>query len=705
MRGTGTRDDEGAQGMSTTEDHPDWIEEEDALCTAMVAAVRELAAAEKARSVELSNSLRELLAQRQEACGDPTQRAAIDDAIAELERARTSHQRTHRVQDLDAATPYFGHLVLEEKGAQRQVLIAKGSAVDSRLPVNVVDWRNAPISRLYYDYDEGDEFSEVIAGRTREGDIVARRTLDIRGGVLQSVETAELVSMKKAGNTWVTRRRADQVLERSDLREDPEDHSLPDIVALITREQFSVLTRPESGVVLLRGQAGSGKTTVALHRVAYLRYQDPERFRLNRVLVVMFNKSLQTYIRKALSELDLLGVRVSTFHGWARGALTLSGMNLRFEGSTPDGITAIKQHPAMEALLTAYVQQLGDRLVDWLPVPESCAETWRGLEGRGLARLEALFAKEPAATRRLRIRVHQRLGDHTRDLRAMFSDVAALTSVLPAELHGSIRSLTERESQRAGSHTVDFADAALLLRLGQLKVAAGSRIPCPWRGCFAHIVVDEAQDLSVPELRAILDAADEHRSITIAGDPAQTLYRSGSFDLLGGGASELQAGLTVNTLGVGHRSTRPIMALALQASGRRDDALLARTRVGHPVVWLRGDQADARTVAKELRAFASHREQALVAVLCRDRRTADTWAGALMDAGLPRVRRAHRDGFGFESGVVVSNVHQVKGLEFDGVVLVEPGAYRASERNLLHVAITRAADRLWVVSRGRAGFI
>jgi superfamily I DNA/RNA helicase len=107
-------------------------------------------------------------------------------------------------------------------------------------------------------------------------------------------------------------------------------------------------------------------------------------------------------------------------------------------------------------------------------------------------------------------------------------------------------------------------------------------------------------------------------------------------------------------------------------------------------------------VVAALRAFREERPKSLVAVLARGKATADTWATELKAAGLADVRRAERSDFHFTPGVVVSNVHQVKGLEFDGVLLIEPADFGVADRHLLHVAITRAADRLWVVAtRGR----
>mgnify|MGYP000253235378 FL=1 len=692
-----------------TDAPPSWVLDEDALCLSTVATLRDMAAAELEHKKKLSDELRELFDARAEACNDATQQAAIDEAIAEVEQQRVVHQRARRARDLDPASPYFGHLVLEEQGTTRQLLIAKGSAVDARLPVNIVDWRNAPISQLYYEFEEGEEFYAEIAGREREGVVAARRTLDIRGGVLQTAENGEIVARKRAGNTWEVKRKADEVLERSDLREDPEDHALPDIVALITPDQFGVLTRPDSGVVVLRGQAGSGKTTVALHRIAYLRYHDPEHFQLGRILVVMFNKALQTYIRGALTELELQGVQVATFHAWASGMLRRAGLTVRFGGQGPPEVIALKQHPAVEGLLVAGIDRLGERLEAWLPVPDDLVAAWEATEGRGLRRLGRFFAERSAAERPrlvgLHDRVWRRLADPLRDLFALAADGDAARRALPAELHPTLPALAQHLAHQRDSGLLDFADAALLLRHGQLVAARVPGFEVPWYRALAHVVVDEAQDLSAQAVRVLLDAADERRSVTLAGDPAQTLYDAGGFGLLSGGGGAVDSRLQLDTLPVGHRSTRPIMELALRASGQTDPELLDRTRPGLPVQWLTGAHASEASVAAAVAEFRQRRPKALVAVLCRTKRQANAWAEGLDAVMAEPVRRGHRDDFVFEPGVVVSNVHQVKGLEFDGVVLVEPSAYSTRDRNLLHVAITRAADQLWVVARGPLGLL
>ncbi len=683
---------------------PPWLDAEDDLANRMVAALTDLATDEVTQKRAFSDELRQLLEKRAEACDDPVQQQAIDQAVDELERRRANFDKAHRVRDLDPGSPYFGHLVLDEGGKRRELLIANGSAVDGRLPVNVVDWRNAPISRIYYEFEEGEEFWVEVAGREREGEVAARRTLDIRAGVLQSAETHELVARKREGNTWTVLRKADEALERSDQREDPEDHALPDIVALITPDQFQVLTRPDRGVVVLRGQAGSGKTTVALHRIAYLHYHDPSRFRLDRVLVVMFNKALQTYIRRALTDLDIEGVQVSTFHAWASRMLRTQRRPLTFGSNTPPAVATFKEHPAVEGLLHRAVARLGTRLEGWLTVPESLRETWDGTQGSGLARVGAFLAAVATRSegRPLRDRVFGRLLDSRRDLLGLLDDVD--DAAVPDDLRRSLPTVRAHLQRQKETNELDFADAALLLRLGQLVAHDVPGLEVPWFRTLAHIVIDEAQDLSAPAIRVMLDAADAQQSVTLAGDPAQTLYEAGSrgvFSEIAGGLGDV---LQFDELPVGHRSTRPIMELALRASGHEAPDVLERTRPGHPVGWLEGDDATIETAAGHIEAFRERRPQALVAVLTRTRAEADRWAAGL-NGRLAGVRRAYRDTFGFGAGVVVSNVHQVKGLEFDGVVLVEPAGYAERDRNLLHVAITRAADQLWVVARSGRGVL
>ena len=93
---------------------------------------------------------------------------------------------------VDPATPYFGHLRLREEvrgrgTVERDVLVGRATFVDAAARVNIVDWRHAPVSQLFYRYGEGSDYEERFGDRDVEGEIVARRILTIDGGVLRRV--------------------------------------------------------------------------------------------------------------------------------------------------------------------------------------------------------------------------------------------------------------------------------------------------------------------------------------------------------------------------------------------------------------------------------------------------------------------------------------------------------------------------------------
>src|SRR5262245_66601755 len=114
--------------------------------------------------------------------------------VAQMERVQEVSATRGDLQTflVDPASPYFGHLRLRERVAgrgevEREVLIGRATFVDAAARVNIVDWRHAPVSQLFYRYAEGSDYEERFGERDVEGDVVARRTLTIENGVLLRV--------------------------------------------------------------------------------------------------------------------------------------------------------------------------------------------------------------------------------------------------------------------------------------------------------------------------------------------------------------------------------------------------------------------------------------------------------------------------------------------------------------------------------------
>ncbi len=139
-----------------------------------------------------------------------------------------------------------------------------------------------------------------------------------------------------------------------------DDKHLKEITALIDARQFDLITRADSGLVVIQGGAGSGKTTIGLHRLAYLAFRDSRRFRPDRMLVVVFNDALVRYISQVLPQLGVSGVAVRSYVDWSRRMRETLYPRLPgdYREDTPSVVTRLKKHPAMLRIVDAYVKNL-----------------------------------------------------------------------------------------------------------------------------------------------------------------------------------------------------------------------------------------------------------------------------------------------------------------------------------------------------------
>jgi DNA helicase-2/ATP-dependent DNA helicase PcrA len=529
------------------------------------------------------------------------------------------------------------------------------------------------------------------------------------------------------------------------------DKHLPAIASMLDKEQFDLIAQPGTGLVVVQGSAGSGKTTVGLHRVAYLAFADPTRFRADRMLVVVPNEALVHYVGRVLPSLGVSDVPVTTFARFSRRVVDTLFPKLpaRISDDTPPVVARAKSHAAMLRAIDKAVLRV-DAIVDtrvrdvmakW-PMGHIVVDAWeRSLPGaapdaRVTALSQWLAGKRnsgggssadslPGVTRSAIEQLGHELRSQTRSVSGVWDEVTTSREVLgeafdseagfgPGQLdqvhawcvrQARIRSEGERDGEGA---TRDAEDAALLLRAwqrlrGPLPDADGRTLR------LAHLFVDEVQDASPVELRVLLDLAGQGGSVTLAGDVAQRMLDDddarGEFDW-GRLLSDLGVPhTTVEPLKVSYRSTAEITDFARRVLGPlAHDVEPIATRSGPPVeLFTFASPGEAVAwLGDALKQLAREAPDANVALVTRFPQQADVYFEGLQRAEVPNVRRVAKQDFTWDAGVDVTDVRQTKGLEFDQVVLLDTNAssYPATPqaRHALYVGATRAAHQLWCVA-------
>ncbi|MEM7448359.1 MAG: 3'-5' exonuclease [Myxococcota bacterium] len=717
----------------------------------------------------------------------------IPPLIEEMERLQQVAARRAKVTEgtVDPSSPYFGRLVLEEDDRRREVLIGRSTWLDRKTGVRIVDWRDAPVSRVYYRYEEGDDYEEIFGGKPVEGEVLVRRSLAIYGANLRRIGCPQGTFVLSREHGW---RRADASVKlsggqgaamRPEAHQRPtklgigndelrtEDKSLGEITALIDPRQFELITKPDSGLVVIQGGAGSGKTTIGLHRLAYLAFQDPNRFRAKNVLVVVFNDALVRYIARVLPSLGVEGVEVVTYQNWASKArrARYDFLPNRYAEETPTVVTRMKKHPVMLRLMEAYAKQAVEEIEQALSAALKTMEdgdrvlrffrnSTRGAPGQRLSKLlrwanNRLGSKYPPAhlgqgIRHALDRVARRARETKLDVLTAWADLLTDRQLLLNAFEGlDTKVLTKRElewahawctrrcpqivacrdeaSERSEGEArssgesargidgedereevlFDEEDDALLLRLTQLLTGPLRAKRESLR--YEHILLDEAQDLSPVELAVVLETTGPSGSITLAGDVAQRLHMDNGFSDWRTVLSDLRFDrVDVEPLKLSYRSTHEILDFATDVLGPlRNEVSGKATRHGAPVELFRfGDAGECvGFLAEALRELVRAEPLSSVAVIARYPEQADLYFRGLHRGEVPNLRRIADQDFPFRPGVDVTDIRQVKGLEFDYVILVECDAATYPEdvetRHLLHIGATRAAHQLWLTITGR----
>ncbi|MFC8219725.1 HelD family protein [Streptomyces sp. NPDC057362] len=620
--------------------------------------------------------------------------------------------RAKEMRELPEGPLFFGRLDFadpegegEGKGAGRALHIGRLRITEHpAVPPLVVDWR-APVSRAFYQATAGDP--RGVAVRRRFGWAPGSRgdSTDLTG-----MEDEHLGRGESRDSGIVARE-----IER------PRVGPMRDIAATIQPDQDDLVRAGLGDTVCVQGAPGTGKTAVGLHRAAYLLYTHPQRIRRGGLLILGPNPTFLSYIAEVLPALGETGVRQSTLaEEIARHPVT----------RTDDARAATLKHDARtaEVLRRALYARVDPDAAGDLAVPDG-SYRWR-VPADALARVVANVRDErpPYTVGRERVRARivryvqeraeRRAGPRTnawlRRVERSRAVGAALDAVWPRARPQEVLAplLTDPDVlARAAEGVLDADEQKALLWTG--------RAPRSWKSArwsaadlvlldevagllehpegYGHIVVDEAQDLSPMECRAIARRS-AFGSLTVLGDLAQgtTPWAARSWRTVLAHLGRPDAAVTPLT--TGFRVPQEVVGLTNRLLARLGvDVPPARSLRGDGELTLRETEPGAVPEAVVDAVRYALAGQGSVGVVAADPDVPRLRA-ALDAAGIPAAGPEALD-----ARVTVVPASVVKGLEYDHVVAVEPAAIAATEapggRGLhrLYVVLTRAVSRLTVI--------
>jgi UvrD-like helicase C-terminal domain len=669
------------------------------------------------------------------------------DPVSEEYLKADLYRRAEALKDIPGAPLFFGRL--DHPGPPAECFhIGRRHVHDQQGHPMVIDWR-APVSRPFY-----------RASPATPMGLSRRRRFGFSGAELTAYEDEQFAPTGPAGAGPAATAASggeDAPLTSKILVEEierPRVGPMRDIVATIQPDQDDIVRAEAGQTVCVQGAPGTGKTAVGLHRVAYLLYAHPERMRRGGVLVVGPNRAFLSYIRgvlPALGELDVSQLTVGELVGKtpaasvvsARAAHTAAASAATHAGAAGEAGQAgeaarIKGDARMAEVLRralwSHIRVPAEPLVlprgvrRWRVPGYEISELVQELRGRGvrygagrellahriahviLIRMES--AGEPCddrthdAVRRTRpvkaaVDATWPAVDPVRLVMRVLSDPGLLAlaagGLLTAAEQDAIRWATPPRGPRSAPWTA--ADAVLIDEAADLIERTAS---------LNHVVVDEAQDLSPMECRAIGRRCSTG-SATVLGDIAQgtTPWASRSWQEFLAHLGKPDADLRV--LDKGYRVPRQIIDFASRllphiAPGLSPAASVRQSPGSLEVVAAPPAALGARVAEFSRRALG---EPGSVGVISADDQV-PALVRSLTRAGLPHVvlggDSGQPDGSAPQDDpaarLAIVPVTLAKGLEFDQVIVVEParitGAGHTGLRRL-YVALTRAVSRLFVL--------
>ncbi len=653
-----------------------------------------------------------------------------------------------KVSDIAKAldNPYFGRVDFREDGTETfepyyigRTKVAKLD-IETSKDILVFDWRD-PVSTIFYECQDGRATYEVLDRYTYSGDVSLKRQYKIEDGCLLSMSEDNILSklMSRQQESLI----ADPfLLER--LLTGAGDR-LKDIVTSIRSEQNQIIREPLNQVTVIQGVAGSGKSTIGLHRLSYLLYN--EKLIPSKLVIVAPNKIFLDYISELLPEIDAQDVRQTTFADLATAIMQIEP--IINQTTTPSATQAAVARwkgtaeiiPVMEIFLDKKLEKFCLKLTDiqlfdhqlvitreqqlekvtegaTVPYNErlrslqkyikfrirNFIEVYETRTTRGEARTDEKTALRYAAEG------EQFIAAHTAKLpflsllagyKELFQTKQAWRKVKPYGV--ALDSLLAYTTSLLSTEQVERDDLAPLCYLKYLLDGFGHVER------FDHIAIDEGQDINLLEY-ILLSRLSRNSSFTIMGDMSQAIHTDRGLSSWQQLIKEVfaEAKCRYYEVNFSYRSAKEIVDLfnKVLPSGRSKAIPvyeIGRKPILEPVASTQTALNRTCEIIEEYQQLGCKS----IGILTKQESDSLQLYEALQTAApqLTNLNLITGNVISYHGGITIAPILLAKGLEFDGVII-----YNASDKQftadihdakLLYVALSRAMYYLHILHQGK----
>lgn len=619
---------------------------------------------------------------------------AYQHGMARLEKARKK--------------PYFGRIDFQDPrlAFPESYYIGRVGISDEKAEPVVLDWR-APISSVYYENSTGPCSYTVSSEGTFSIDLKRKRTYEIENDRLKDFFDSDVVANDELLTKYLAKNKK---------------AVLGEIIATIQQEQNLIIRRSPKTNLIVQGVAGSGKTTVAMHRISYILYNYEEDFRPEDFYIIGSNRILLNYITSVLPELDVYGIRQMTmeqlfirllYEDWDEEKYTVHTIDRADEKNSIKGGSGwfydlenfcrtyeAEQIPREPVRL----EKTGTLLLDAEYIDHYCREqSTLSMEGKMCMLNEILLAKfeNEVSGKEVTFPAREKKA-LKRKYEKYFGDGKWKGSIFDLYSQFLEQQAEKGKAVEMPENSFDVYDLAALAYLYK-RIKEND----PVREA-SHVVIDEAQDFGMMAYQ-VLHYCLRDCTYTIMGDTSQNIHFSYGLNDWEELKKLILTG-TYDAFGVlrkSYRNTVEISDFANEILRHGDFAIYPVEPVLRhgTAVQKEAFVDEAALLAAGVQKIKAWQEQGYetIAVVCRDEAEAAATARKLKKY-VPVVEE-DLETAEFGEGVMVLPVAYTKGLEFDAVLLLDPTEEKYPENDgqvkLLYVAATRALHELAVLYTGK----